>query len=375
MGHHLTQSPRGGAAVTVRTVLGDVAAAELGHIQMHEHLLIDLWRGVPASTPASERHRYLEPLRLENYYWTRRHHSRDDLRLTDATVAIEEVAAYRAAGGSTIVDVTSVGLGRDPRALAVISQATGVHIVMGCGYYYADYHPRAFGEDDVAVLTAEMVHDLTVGVDDTGIRAGIIGEIGLSWPPAPAELAVLSAAARAHIETDATISIHPGRDARSPFDTLQRLEQVGVAPQAVVMGHVERTLTSRDAVRRLADTGCFVEFDLFGQESSYYSLAPAVQMPNDAGRADFILDLAARGQIDQILISQDICHKTNLARYGGEGYVHVLQHVLPLLAAKGLSPAQIELVTRVNPMSALRWRRPLVPHASSTSGPNNAEDS
>ena len=206
---------------SVRTVLGDIAPDRLGHVQMHEHMVIDLWKGVPASASDADAPRYLEPLRLNNYYWSRRHHSRDDLRLTDAAVAIEELTAYRDAGGGTIVDVTSVGLGRDPTALAEISRATGVHIVMGCGYYYVDYHPRELAAADLDSVTEEIVRDLTAGVGDTGIRAGIIGEIGMSWPPAPAELVVLEAAAQAHLATGVTISVHPGRDPNSPSDVLR----------------------------------------------------------------------------------------------------------------------------------------------------------
>jgi phosphotriesterase-related protein len=341
---------------SVRTVLGEIAADQLGHVQMHEHLVIDLWKGVRSSASDADRDRYLEPLRLENYYWSRRHHSRDDLRLTDVGVAIAEMAAYRAAGGGTIVDVTSIGLGRNPMALAEISRATGVHIVMGCGYYYVDYHPRELVAADLDAVTEEIVRDLTVGADDTGIRAGIIGEIGMSWPPAPAELVVLEAAAQAHIATGTAISVHPGRDPHSPFDVLRRLAEHGVPPQAIIMGHIERTLTEAAAILDLAASGCFVEFDLFGQESSYYSLAPAVHLPNDAGRADYIIDLIAHGHLDQVLISQDICHKTNLTRYGGEGFTHVLEHVIPLLAAKGMTPSHITAITRTNPVRALTGR-------------------
>ena len=340
-------------AGSVQTVLGQIAADRLGHVQMHEHLVIDLWKDVRSSVSDADRHRYLEPLRLENYYWSRRYHSRDDLRLTDVAVAIEEMTAYRQAGGGTIVDVTSIGLGRNPVALAEISRATDVHIVMGCGYYYVDYHPRELVPADLDAVTEQIVRDLTVGVGDTGIRAGIIGEIGMSWPPAPAELVVLEAAAQAHLATGAAISLHPGRDSRSPFDLLRRLDRCGVPPQAIIMGHVERTLTEASSILDLAASGCFVEFDLFGQESSYYSLAPEVHLPNDAGRADYIIDLISHGHLDQVLISQDICHKTNLTRYGGEGFTHVLEHVIPLLAVKGMTPSQITAITRANPVRAL----------------------
>lgn len=336
-----------------QTVLGRVDARDLGHVQMHEHLLIDLWRGVPTGTPEAIRDRYLAPLEARNYYWSRRYHSRDDLQLTDIDIAIAELSAYRATGGRTIVDVTSLGLGRNPQALAEISRASGVHIVMGCGYYYADYHPRPIGEADLDDIRDEIIADLTVGCGDTGIRAGIIGEIGLSWPHKSAELVVLTAAAQAHLETGVPISVHPARDARSPLAALNHLCEHGVDPGAVIIGHVERTLTDLGAIRDLASSGCYVEFDLFGQESSFYSLAPSMDMPNDAGRARFILDLVARGHLDQILISQDICHKTNLNHFGGEGYTHILENVLPLLKAKGLTAQQIHAITQGNPARAL----------------------
>lgn len=343
------------ASERVQTVVGPLPATELGHVQMHEHVLLDLWKGVPAGVSAADEARYLEPVSLQNYYWTRRYHSRDDLLLADHDVARDELTAYRGAGGSTLVDVTSIGLGRDPSALAELSRASGVNIVMGCGYYYADYHPRPITTSDLDAIRDEIVSDLTVGVGDTGVVAGIIGEIGLSWPHKEGELVVLSAAAQAHLATGVAISVHPARDARSPFAAIDHLVECGVDPKAIVMGHVERTLTNPADVRALAGTGCYVEFDLFGQESSFYSLAPAVHMPNDAGRADLMVDLIGRGHLDQLLISQDVCHKTNLTRWGGEGYTHILHNVMPLLAAKGLSDAQLATITRSNP------RRVLVP--------------
>ena len=94
------------------------AAPSLAHAQVGSYryasIVVDDASGKVTEAVNADAPRYLEPLRLENYYWSRRHHSRDDLRLTDTDVAIEELTAYRDAGGGTIVDVTSVGLGRDP---------------------------------------------------------------------------------------------------------------------------------------------------------------------------------------------------------------------------------------------------------------------
>jgi phosphotriesterase-related protein len=94
--------------------------------------------------------------------------------------------------------------------------------------------------------------------------------------------------------------------------------------------------------------------DLFGQESSYYSLGP-IDMPNDATRVDYIVDLIARGHAAQVLISQDICHKTNLTHYGGEGFTHILDNVRPLMRRKGIDDAQIAAITVDNPARAISF--------------------
>src|SRR5690606_28350719 len=156
----------------IETVLGPIEPDELGHVQMHEHLICDLTRYVadPDDTP----------LRLDNLYAARtdRRHSHD-LRLHEVDVATDELAAFAAAGGGTIVEATSIGLGRDPVALRTIAEQSGVHVVMGCGWYVGAFHPPGLAERTEDEITAEIVDDLTRGVGDTGVRAGIIGEIGM----------------------------------------------------------------------------------------------------------------------------------------------------------------------------------------------------
>jgi phosphotriesterase-related protein len=338
----------------VRTVLGDVHPSALGHTQPHEHLLIDLSR--PKSTRSTVTERALDnaPITLQNYSWVRRHHTSEDLRLSSVDVAVEELARYTSAGGGALVDATSVGLGRDPEGLATIARRSGVHIVMGSGFYYGDYHPADIATRRADELTAEIVTDIHTGVGHTAIRAGIIGEIGLSHPLRPNEAKALRAACAAQRETGAVLMIHPGRDPRSPGQALEIVASEGVDPARVIMSHVERTVFSAEEMRRIAESGCYVEFDLFGQESSYYSLAP-IDMPNDATRVDYIVDLIARGHAAQVLISQDICHKTNLTHYGGEGYTHILDNVLPLMRRKGIDDAQIAAITVDNPARAISF--------------------
>lgn len=338
----------------VRTVLGDVDPSALGHTQPHEHLLIDVTRPRSKRATASERALDQAPITLASYYYVRRHHTSADLQLFDVDVAIEELARYTAAGGATIVDVTSVGLGRDPQGLAAISRRSGVHVVMGAGFYFRDYHPTDVATATQDELAAEIVADVRTGVGDTGIRAGIIGEIGLSHPLHADEAKVLRAACAAQRETGAALMIHPGRDPRSPLEALDIVAAEGVDPGRVIMSHVERTVFSTAEMRAIADRGCYVAFDLFGQESSYYALSP-IDMPNDATRVDYIVELLGMGHGERVLVSQDICHKTNMRHYGGEGFAHILDHVVPLMRRKGLDEDAITTITVTNPARALAF--------------------
>lgn len=341
----------------VETVLGPVPASELGHTQMHEHLLSDLWRGIPESAADSERPRYLESLSRRSYHWNRLHHGRDDLRLSSVTTAVSELTYYKRAGGRTVVDVTSRGLGRRPLGLREIAERSGVNIVMGCGYYCQAYMPASLRNRTVDDIAQEMVRDAVEGVAKTGVRAGIIGEIGMSWPVGELEQRVLTAAAIAQRETGLAISLHPGRSIEAPLAHLKSLASDGADISRVIVGHIDRTLFSDADIARVADFGCYVEFDLFGQENSYYSLNSAVDMPNDAVRIDRIRALVGRGSGSQVLISQDICHKTNLLAYGGEGYSHILTNVLPMMVRRGLSEADVQQITIDNPARALARRR------------------
>ena len=106
-----------------------------------------------------------------------------------------EADLFRQHGGSCLVDQTSIGLGRDPIALRRVSRSSGVHIVMGTGYYTSPYHPpdiASMSEDDVR---DRIVYDCEVGVAG-GVKAGIIGEVGSRWPMHPDEEKVLRACAR-----------------------------------------------------------------------------------------------------------------------------------------------------------------------------------
>ena len=117
--------------------------------------------------------------------------------------------------------------------------------------------------------------------------------------------------------------------------------------------HVDRTVFDDERLLRLADSGCVVEFDLFGQESSYYPFDLSVDMPNDAQRLRLIRTLIDHGNLDRVLISHDICGLTRLIRFGGHGYGHIFRNVLPIMRRRGFTEAEIDTILIDNPRRLL----------------------
>ena len=293
---------------------------------------------------------------LENLGWIRRNYysNRSNLQLMDLDTTIGEVSKFGEFGGGAIVDVTSRGIGRNPEALARISRGSGVHVVMGAGHYVAAVHPEDMDERTEDDLAREIIVDVVEGVDGTDVKAGIIGEIGCTWPLAPNERKSLSAAAIAQTETGAAISIHPGRHPDAPSEILEVLANSGADLSRVIMGHLDRTVFEFDALLSLAASGCYLEWDLFGNEGSYYPLAE-LDMPSDAQRMGFIKRIADAGYSDRVVMGHDICTKHRLVRYGGHGYGHILENILPKMRRKGFSEDVIREITVDNPARILAF--------------------
>jgi phosphotriesterase-related protein len=336
----------------VETVLGPVRASGLGPTLMHEHLLVDTRTAADKkASPAAV------PLGLHNYYLARRNHDHPHTLVLDSvSEAVDELAHFAAAGGRTVVEVTPVGIGRDPAGLAEISAASGVHVVMGAGFYDHDYHTDAVHELAAEQLAEIIAADCEEGVAaDQGkarVKAGVIGEIALSWPAADCEHKVLTAAAKAQARTGRLLIVHPGRDPAAPGWALDRAQDAGADPARVVLAHLDRTLDDPAAVAELARRGAYVSFDLFGSESSFYPYSDFA-MPNDAGRLRLIRSVADLGQLTKVLVSHDIYAKTHLMRYGGEGYAHILRDVAPVMDRFGIDAAMRRRLLVDNPAAAL----------------------
>ena len=348
--------PSGRNRGLVQTVLGLVPPSELGATTTHEHLYIDfsfMYR--PAQDSPSEKLADA-PITLENLGWIRRNYysNRSNLQLMDLDTTIREVRKYSEVGGGAIVDATTTGIGRKPDALAQISLESGVHIIMGAGFYVEAVHPEDMDERSVEDLAREIIGDIVEGVEGSGVRAGIIGEIGCTWPLASNERKSLSAAAIAQSETGAAILVHPGRHPDAPLEILELLASGGADICRVIMGHLDRTVFEFDALQSIAASGCYLEWDLFGNEGSYYPLAE-IDMPSDAQRLDFIKRVADVGYSDRIVVGQDIATKHRLVTYGGHGYGHILENIVPRMRRKGFSEDVIRAITVGNPARVLAF--------------------
>ena len=300
--------------VDIMTVTGPVRPDELGVVLPHEHVFIDLVREY-----------------------------RGNGLLNDEHLASAELAALREAGGGTLVDLTLDEIGRDPAALRRVSEATEVRIVMGCGHYRDPYLDRGwFDRISPDAIADEIIRDITEGVRGTGVRAGIIGEIGADRRYiSAAEERSFRAAARAHRGTGLTISTHA---ARWPvgLDQLDLLAEEGVDPRRVIVGHSD-SVPIPGYHLALARRGCYVSFDGIGTGSRY-----------DLDRAaEDIVALARAGFGAQILLSHDVCLRDHLRAHGGCGYGFLIGGFLPLLTAAGLDAEQVRRFVTANPRAAL----------------------
>lgn len=342
----------------VMTVLGPVAVEDLGVTLMHEHLLNDCrcwWH--PPTTPERQylaegpvRPEILGELRMDPFV------NRDNCALDDETAAIAELAPFRAQGGRTVVDPTCRGIGRNPAALVRISRATGLQIVMGAGYYLETSHPPELAAMSADAIADEIVRDALEGVDGSGVRIGLIGEIGVGAAFTAAEEKSLRGAARAQARTGLPLMVHLPGWFRHGHRVLDIVEAEGGDLRHTVLCHMNPSFDDVDYQTSLARRGAFIEYDMIGMD--YFYADQGVQCPADWQIAPAIRRLLDWGYGDRLLLSQDVFLKMMLTRHGGFGYAYLLRHFVPRLERLGVERAAIEALLVLNPRRVFSscWR-------------------
>jgi phosphotriesterase-related protein len=342
------------------TVCGPVDADELGFTLPHEHIMFNstAWVAEPAPEDTWKLPIARGTVTMETVAELRRDPMicRDNLILEDEDVALRELAMFRDAGGGTIVDVSSLGLRGDVTRIRRLSERSGLHIVAATGCYVAFTHPPHVATQSVDEVAAWMVDELDHGIDGTDVRAGIIGELGVSEGGMhPEEEKVLRAAALAQVKTGAPITIHNAiPHERQGLRVLSVLESAGADLTRVIMGHMTQSVPDRFYHRAIADTGAVLEFDRFGAELYNDSWGGKNYCEQrDTEVVAEIAELVREGYADRILLSHDIGFKVQLAGYGGLGYAHIQRRVLRYLRNLEVPEEAIDQMTVLNPARLL----------------------
>jgi phosphotriesterase-related protein len=345
----------------ILTVAGPIDPSEAGQTLMHEHIFIDfkapppmmpppvginvLKLTPPAPQPPSapgDRPGPVPGLSPGN----RAGRGDGGGGLTDYDESLAEIMAFKKIGGGTIVDVTNFGLTRDPEALLRISKASGLHVVMGAGWYQKALHPPDMSDRSVDELTNIVVNDVTVGAQGTRIRSGIIGEVGINGNPLiENELKSIRASARAARLTGAPMLLHSFAPPAEMMQALDIIASEGVDLTRVVMGHSGRDIS---ATRPFFDRGVYIEWDYMGQ-------ADQMTPERAAQIATTIASAINAGFADKVLVAHDICTKAQLAKNGGGGYAYIATMIVPALRAKGISDETIRKILIDNPRRALTF--------------------
>jgi len=306
----------------VQTVLGRVPAEQIGFTLPHEHTRCVLWQ---------------IPDRWD--YW----------QLTgEEELILPELARFRSAGGTCLVDVTLPAIGRDPARLRRVSEQSGLHLVMGCGWYRDPYYPARDEIDRRTVqdLADELVAELDAGAEGSGVRPGIIGEIGTDKPWLTArEERVHRACARAARATGLAVTTHSVMS-QVGLAQLDVFEAEGLDPARVVIGHADSN-PDLEYYRAVIARGANLEFDFLGM-----SFTP-LERGGEPRLLRLLLELLQAGRAERILLSQDVCHDSQLKAYGGNGYVYLHETFLPRLRAAGVDEATLSTITVDNPRRIL----------------------
>lgn len=343
--------------MSIMTVLGPIEAGELGVVLPHEHCFIDLRHTFNEPEEISKKVLANQEVSMHNLGILRNNPFavRDNLWISDFQVAKQELEEFKKAKGTTIIDLTSRGIGRDPHLLRSMAVSTGLNIIAGSGYYTYDAHPKEMAGKSVEELADEIIEDLTVGIKKSNVRTGVIGELGTSEEIHPDEKKLLLAAARAHNKVPVPIFVHIYPFAHNGVEVVNILSKKGVQPDKVVICHSDACIDT-GYIKDLVSTGAFVEFDNFGKEHyvipgdrNGYCGAHGGVWSTDRERVRVLRSLIDEGFERKILISNDVCYKIDLHHYGGLGYDHVLRNIVPMMIEAGIDKAAIDLFFKENP--------------------------
>ncbi len=334
----------------VQTVTGPVPVSELGPTVTHEHVFLDSRDGFSARPDAIDPDMPVTPQTraiVDRYPLS----VRDNLLLDDPDMAVRELRTARDAGLRTLVEATSLYTGRQPARLFAAARASGVQIVMGSGLYMERAIPPQMRDWSEDALMRLVETDLLEGAltEHGRIRPGVIGEVGVSARPTALERRSLRASARVAHAHGVPLSVHLPAWDRAGHDVLDEIEAATGTIRGVLLGHLNPMAQDLDYMASLAQRGAWLGLDMMGNALDY---GQGRKSPDDATNLANLRALLAAGLGPRLLLSSDVGQKNMLRANGGQGYGHVLDRILPALAATATPPQTGRDLVTLNPR---RW--------------------
>ncbi len=313
-------------ARTVETTLGPLSVEQLGRINAHDHVIVDGGLTV-----------IKEP----------------DFRLDSVDKAVEELGAWKVAGGGAIVDAMPGGAGRNVEKLIAVSRAANVPIIVPTGfhrsyYYLPDHWQHRYAEEAIAELTiAECAEGVDVNNYDgpmvrrSSVKAGLFKVAGDYQTIHPTTQKLIRVAGRVHQATGVPVLVHTemGTAAEPLLDLLQA---AGVSPQRVLLSHVDRN-PDFELHRRLARRGAMLEYDTPGRIK---------YQPENIG-IDLMRRMFEAGWGGHVTLGGDMARRSYWRAYGGgPGFDYLLAVFTPRLRREGFSDTEVDQLWHQNPA---RW--------------------
>ena len=341
----------------IYTIKGPRDLSIYRRICAHEHLLLDMTHEAVEPKSEEERELFYGEVCMERLGLLRRNPYvvRDNLILDDEQDAVKELRFLEKHDVGLFLDLTPIGLGRDVRKLQWISERTNIDLVVGTGFFVHDALDAASSELSTDAMADIMIREIEVGIDDTDIRAGVIGEVGVSEKIYPVERRSLLAAAKAHRKTGLPIYLHTYPWSWAGLEAVELLMKNGVAAKHICVCHIDVTFDI-EYLHRLLELGVYIEFDNFGKEFYFEAQDGAFAggpFATDVERVRMLRTLAEEGYGPQIMIANDVCLKASLHKYGGWGYDHIFENIVPMMRQEKLSGELITQIVDTNPIRFL----------------------
>ena len=341
----------------INTFRGEMPLSKYKRISPHEHLFIDLIHEAVEPTDEEGKKLYhskvsmeiLGPLRRNPYI------VRDNLVLSDKDDAVNELKFLERHNVGLFVDLSCVGIERNVDRLRYVSENSKVDIALGTGFYVHDTLSEEVCAMSVEEMADFMINEIENGIDGSDIRAGVIGEIGVSEVIYPVERKALLASAIAHKKTGLPVYIHTYPWSHAGLEAANLLVENGVAPHNICICHVDVTF-DYDYLLEMLKAGFYLEFDNFGKEFYFPPQDGAFAggpFATDVERVRMLKQLISAGFGKQLIVATDICLKASLHKYGGWGYDHIFENIIPMMQQEGFTAEEIALIIEENPMRFL----------------------